>query len=135
MTKKDSIEKACIDTLHAWLAALHKNGIRLMPGTDAGGSNGYTNELKNYVKAGASNAEVLRMATIYPAEYCGWGKELGTVTAGKIADLIILGANPLENLNTLDNVQMVVSNGKLFYTKDLRSVSSAAGGNEALHVH
>jgi imidazolonepropionase-like amidohydrolase len=134
MNRKDSVEKACSDTLIAWLTALYKNGTRLMPGTDAGGSNGYTNELKNYVTAGIPAAEVVRMATVYPAQYCGWGEQLGTVTAGKIADLIIVSGNPLERISVLDNVQIVVSNGKLFYPKDLK-VPNANNGAMMLHAH
>jgi imidazolonepropionase-like amidohydrolase len=46
-------------------------------------------------------------------------KILGTVKKGKMADLIIVLGNPLENLTALDKIEMVVSQGKLFTAKDL----------------
>jgi imidazolonepropionase-like amidohydrolase len=131
MSKKDSIEKQCTDTLFAWLKVLHQKGIRFLPGTDAAGGNGLVTDLKNYAMIGMSNADVLRCGTLWCAQYTGLDKELGTVEEGKVADLIIVSGNPLERLAVLDNIQMVITNGRFFYTKDLRSYSG--GGNAALH--
>jgi imidazolonepropionase-like amidohydrolase len=119
-TKRDSTEKACIDTIFSWLKVLYQNGIRFVPGTDAAGGNGLVNELKNYATIGMSNADVLRSATLWSAQYCKMEKLLGTVTAGKKADLIIVSGNPLLNISALDKIEMVISKGKLFDTKDLR---------------
>lgn len=130
MSSKDSIEKKCTDTLFAWLKVLHQNGIRFVPGTDAAGGNGLVNELKNYAMIGMSNADVLRCGTLWCAQYAGLDKELGTVEEGKIADLIIVSGNPLERIAVLDNIQIVITNGRFFYTKDLRNTG---GGNEGLH--
>jgi imidazolonepropionase-like amidohydrolase len=130
MSSKDSIEKKCTDTLFAWLKVLHENGIRFVPGTDAAAGNGLVNELKNYVSIGMSNADVLRCATLWCAQYSGLANELGIVAEGKIADLILVSGNPLEKISVLDNIQMVITNGRFFYTKDLRS---SRGGNEGLH--
>lgn len=133
MNSKDSLEKRCTDTLFAWLKILHQNGIKFVPGTDAAGGNGIVGELKNYAMIGMSNADVLRSGTLWCAQYTGLDKELGTVEEGKIADLIIVSGNPLERIAVLDNIQMVITNGRLFYTKDLRSNSGNAGMNEAVH--
>ncbi|MBX9782980.1 MAG: amidohydrolase family protein [Chitinophagaceae bacterium] len=130
MSKKDSIEKQCTDTLFAWLKVLHQKGIRFVPGTDNAGGTGIVNELKNYAMIGMSNADVLRSGTLWCAQYAGLDKELGSVAEGKVADLIIVSGNPLERIAVLDNIQMVITNGRLFYTKDLKP---SGGGNEALH--
>jgi imidazolonepropionase-like amidohydrolase len=135
MSSKDSLEKRCTDTLFAWLKVLHQNGIKFVPGTDAAGGNGIVGELKNYAMIGMSNADVLRCGTLWCAQYTGLDKDLGTVEEGKIADLIIVSGNPLERISVLDNIQMVITNGRLFYTKDLRSNGSNAGMNEAVHQH
>ncbi|MEN9598270.1 MAG: hypothetical protein RL596_581 [Bacteroidota bacterium] len=124
MSKKDSIEKQCTDTLFTWLKILHQRGIRFVPGTDAGGGNGLVNELKNYGMIGMPNADVLRAGTLWCAQYAGLDKELGTVEVGKVADLVIVGGNPLQRLAELDVISMVVTNGRLFYTKDLRSTTN-----------
>ena len=137
MSTKDSIEKRCTDTLFAWLKVLHKNGIRFVAGTDAGGGNGIVNELKNYAMIGMSNADVLRTATLWSAQYSGLADEVGIVAEGKVADLIILSGNPLERISALDLIQMVITNGRLFYKKDLKpSATTDDGMNEAmLHLH
>lgn len=137
MTAKDSIEKRCTDTLFAWLKVLHKSGIRFVAGTDAAGGNGIVNELKNYAMIGMSNADVLRTATLWSAQYCGLVNEVGTVTEGKVADLIIVSGNPLERISALDLIQMVITNGRLFYKKDLKSTTVIDNGmNDAmLHMH
>lgn len=127
MTKKDSIEKQCTDTLFTWLKVLYQKGIRFVPGTDAAGGAGLVNELKNYVTIGMSNAEAIRCGTLWCAQYTGLEKELGTVEEGKVADLIIVSGNPLERLSALDNIQIVITNGRLFYTKDLRNTAGQTG--------
>ncbi len=137
MSTIDSIEKRCTDTLFAWLKVLHKNGIRFVAGTDAAGGNGIVNELKNYAMIGMSNADVLRTATLWSAQYSGLANEVGTVAEGKVADLIIVSGNPLERISALDLIQMVITNGRLFYKKDLKSSAVIDDGmNEAmLHAH
>jgi imidazolonepropionase-like amidohydrolase len=133
MSKKDSIEKQCTDTLFSWLKVLYQKGVRFVPGTDAAGGIGLVTELKNYVMIGMSNADALRCGTLWCAQYAGLDEELGTVAEGKVADLIIVSGNPLERISVLDNIQMVITNGRLFYTKDLRNSGGSAGMSEAFH--
>ena len=135
MNLKDSLEKASVDTLFAWLRVLHQKGIRFVPGTDAGGGNGLSTELKNYAQIGMSNADVLRCATIWSAEYAGLSDVTGSVSVNKTADLIITSNNPLERISALDNIQIVVTNGKLFYVKDLRTAASGSNAGGAAHQH
>ena len=59
-------------------------------------------------------AEALRTATWNPAEYFEREDELGTVEAGKLADLVLLRANPLEDVRAVRQVEVVVANGRLF---------------------
>jgi imidazolonepropionase-like amidohydrolase len=77
-----------------------------------------------------SNADALRCATLWCAQYSGLANQLGTVAEGKIADLILVSGNPLERISVLDNIQIVITNGRLFYTKDLRSSNRS---NDGLH--
>jgi imidazolonepropionase-like amidohydrolase len=75
---------------------------------------------------GASNFDVLRMGTRSSAEYLGLGNELGTIEAGKLADIALLLANPLENIEHTDSVRYVVKNGELFDTETMDSLWPAA---------
>jgi imidazolonepropionase-like amidohydrolase len=63
---------------------------------------------------GASNHDVLRTATIYGAEAIGFDKDLGTVEAGKLADILVLDEDPLVDLRNSVNLRYVMKNGRLY---------------------
>jgi cytosine/adenosine deaminase-related metal-dependent hydrolase len=66
--------------------------------------------------------DVLRAATIFGADAIGLAKELGSVEAGKLADLVILDANPLENIRNTNTVRFVMKNGRLYDGSTLAEV-------------
>lgn len=99
--------KACVE-----------QGIPVGLGTDTGcpyvTHYGMWRELHHFSKfCGVSNAFALYTATCRNAEIAGLGDQLGTVEPGKLADLIVTEANPLEDLQALRNVSMVVTGGKI----------------------
>jgi imidazolonepropionase-like amidohydrolase len=69
--------------------------------------------------AGFTPLEAIQAATIVPARAMGMDKELGTIEAGKRADLILVKGNPLENIHDIRNVEFVMSGGKMFKTAEL----------------
>ena len=106
------------------IGALHKAGVTIVAGTDQTVP-GYSlhREMELYNEAGFTPMEAIQAATIVPARVMGLDRELGTVEAGKRADLIIVNGNPLDNLKDLRNVESVVTNGTLYNTPELwRSV-------------
>lgn len=93
-------------------------GVRLLAGTDLGTSyifagSSMHDELALFVKAGLSAFEALQTATTNPAFFFGKEKDLGTIEKGKLADLMLLDANPLENIGNTRKINAVVLNGKL----------------------
>jgi len=66
---------------------------------------------------GMSNLQALQAATLKSAELCGVADELGTIEAGKIADLIVVEGNPLDDLTNLQNVQLVIKEGRILVDK------------------
>jgi imidazolonepropionase-like amidohydrolase len=95
--------------------AAHKAGVRILAGTDyivAGAD--LHRELRQLAAAGLTPAEVLRTATVSPAEYYGMEAQYGTVEAGKIADLVLLRANPLEDIRNTEHIEAVIFNGNLY---------------------
>lgn len=70
-------------------------------------------ELGLWVKAGATPAQALLAATRHAAELCGVGHELGTVEAGKLADLIVVAADPLEDITNLRRLLLVLKEGRI----------------------
>ena len=76
-------------------------------------------ELQQLVKAGLTPAEALRAATLEPAKFFGIEKTLGSVDAGKDADLVLLNANPLTEISNTLKIESVVVKGKLVTRAEL----------------
>ena len=115
----DVVGRALFDKRVAVVDAMHRAGVRIMPGTDAPLRNsppgfGLHEELAYLARAGFSPFEVLRAATLEPAQFFGALDSLGTIAPGKLADLVLLDANPLQNVANLRRIEVVVANGRLF---------------------
>ena len=75
---------------------------------------GYHWELWAVASGGMSEHDALRTATIFGAEAIGLEKELGSVETGKLADLVILDANPLDDIRNTNTIHAVMKNGRLY---------------------
>ncbi|WP_136466172.1 amidohydrolase family protein [Flagellimonas onchidii] len=75
---------------------------------------------------GMINLEALKAATINGAEYIGMGNEIGSLKAGKLADLIVLGKNPLEDIENTNTIRYTMVNGRLYDTETMNEI-----GNES----
>jgi imidazolonepropionase-like amidohydrolase len=74
-------------------------------------------EMGLWVRDGASTWQTLLAATRHAAELCGAGADLGTVEVGKLADLVVLAANPLEDINNVRRLLMVLKEGRIVSDK------------------
>lgn len=82
------------------------DGFRFLPGA-------YVTELEWFVKAGYTNTEALVAATKTGAEILDMDDKLGTLEPGKLADVLVVEGNPVENLRNLENVRIVIRDGYL----------------------
>ncbi len=99
--------------------ALFRAGVGILPGTDAPLRNsppgfGLHEELLHFTRAGLTPFEALRAATLEPARFLGLADSSGTIEAGKVADLVLLTANPLLNIRNASRTAFVVANGRLY---------------------
>ncbi len=75
---------------------------------------GYHWELWAMQSGGLTEHQALRVATLYGAEAIGVQNDLGSITPGKLADLVIFEQNPLDNIRNTNTIQMVMKNGRLY---------------------
>jgi imidazolonepropionase-like amidohydrolase len=100
-------------------AMMFRAGVRLLAGTDTGvpyilPGFGLHDELELMAAAGIPASAVLRIATLAPARFLDREKDLGTIAAGKLADLVLLDADPLQSIANTRRVRAVVADGQFY---------------------
>ncbi|HWR36755.1 MAG TPA: amidohydrolase family protein [Clostridia bacterium] len=91
--------------------------MKIAFGTDVGGFSWDVNpavQFKTMVKLGMTPAQALRSATADAAELLGWQDQIGTLDAGKYADIIAVPGNPLDDITLLEKVQWVMKGGEVY---------------------
>lgn len=99
-----------------WLNKAHKRGVKIGVGLDFGTGyppNVFAREFATLVEIGMSNMEAIQAGTRVNAEMLGWDDKLGTLEAGKLADIIAIPGNPLDDISLLENVSFVMLGGRI----------------------
>jgi imidazolonepropionase-like amidohydrolase len=104
---------------HQLVLALHNAGVPLLTGTDAPMRNsppgfGLHEEMLEFVRSGLTPGAALRAATYEPARYFGALDSLGTIAPGKLADLVLLDANPLRRIENAHRIVAVFTRGRVY---------------------
>jgi imidazolonepropionase-like amidohydrolase len=98
---------------------MHRAGVDFLAGTDMGPNTpvvpgaGLHDELELLVESGFTPMEALQSATRNPARYLGKLADMGTIEPGKLADLVLLDANPLEDIRNTRKVRLVILRGRI----------------------
>ncbi|MBL8268480.1 amidohydrolase family protein [Steroidobacter sp.] len=88
----------------------HRNGVQLLAGSD---NNSLLDELERYEQIGVPNAVILQAATVNGAKWLHKEREFGTATAGSRADLLLLDADPLQQMKNIRSVALVIKDGRV----------------------
>jgi imidazolonepropionase-like amidohydrolase len=95
-----------------------KKGVKIALGTDAGGFDwkllNEAKEFEYYVQYGMTPMQAIRTGTSTAAELLGWADKLGTIEAGKWADIVAVSGDPLKDIKELENVKFVMKAGVVF---------------------
>ncbi len=113
--------------------SLNDAGVLLLAGSDSGAFNSYTypgislhKELAAMVENGISPLDALRTSTVNGAKFLNQTNDYGAVSKGKVSDLVILKANPLENIENTRKIYTVIKGSQVFTEKQLQSLLNNA---------
>ncbi|HEX5870889.1 MAG TPA: amidohydrolase family protein, partial [Longimicrobium sp.] len=123
----DEIARDCrrMEALIRVAGAMHRAGIPLLAGSD-GPNPGVVpgialhQELELLVRAGLTPMEALQTATRNPARYLGMEDSLGTIQPGRLADLVLLDADPLADIRNTRRIHAVIANGRVVHPSETR---------------
>ena len=115
------------------IGLMHKVGVDLLAGTDVSPyvspynlpGFGLHDELQHLVRAGLTPMEALRAATYKPAQFLGILDSLGTVESGKLAELVLLEANPLDDIANTRRINAVITGGRVYRKPALEAMLRA----------
>lgn len=116
---EDNAYRLAFDKIIETLALMHKKGVFLVPGTDLGGAFELHRELELFKKVGMSNAKVLRRASYDMANYLGYGEQLGSIEAGKLADFFLVPGDPIADLRAIKTVSLVSKGGAIYFPSEV----------------
>ena len=122
------------------LKTLQENNINIATGTDAGNigthhASSFYEEIEDMKKAGLSNLEILQASSINAARALGKENDFGTIKEGLSADLVLLNNNPLEDLNALKEINLVVKGGHVINPDTLIPITAEQLAQQQLNAY
>ncbi len=126
---------AAAKALHAreleLIGLMYRRGVRILAGTDLANPYLYPgsslhDELSLLVRVGMTPLDALRAATLEPARFLGAADSLGTVAAGRVADLVLLDGDPLASIEAVRRVAVVVADGRVYDAADRARIMAEA---------
>jgi imidazolonepropionase-like amidohydrolase len=127
--------RALLERYKTLVGDMHRAGVQLLAGTDTSMTNpvligyGLHEEMALLVESGLTPQQALQTATRNPAWYLNALGQMGTIEVGKSADLVLLDADPLQDIHNTQKIRAVVLRGHYFSRADLDAMLEAAGKN------
>lgn len=107
---------------------LYAAGVPLVAGTDNSAGTTYRRELEMYERAGIPVPKVLQIATIDAARFMKDDAHYGSITAGKVADILVVAGKPAERISDLQKLEVVIRGGRYYKVSDLLLAVGARSG-------
>jgi imidazolonepropionase-like amidohydrolase len=126
---KDQRYRESFEAMLRMVVLLHRAGVRIVAGTDATAGFSLHRELELYVRAGIAAPEVLRIATLGAAAVMKHDDKLGSITPGKLADLIVVDGDPTMHISEIRRVELVLKNGTLIKPDQLYRALGLSAAN------
>jgi imidazolonepropionase-like amidohydrolase len=101
------------------LRKLYDNNITIVAGTDGFAGFDLHRELEIYVQAGITAPKVLQIASWNTAKYLGKEKQLGSISEGKVADIILIEGDPSKNISDIRNTRFIISGNSIYEARKL----------------
>jgi imidazolonepropionase-like amidohydrolase len=115
----DTLYRASYANFVRMVKKLYDNGIIIVAGTDQGSGYSLHRELEIYNQAGIPAPEVLRMATLTAAQIMKRDADLGSISVGKLADMILVNGDPTANISDIRKIDTVIKGGTVMYPAEL----------------
>ncbi|WP_396634148.1 amidohydrolase family protein [Maribacter sp. R86514] len=136
-TDKQVADRKALDQFFGKLALkLNENGVSLLAGSDSGAYNSYTypgislhKEMEAMVATGIPPLDALKSSAYNGAKFLKQDADYGTISEGKIADIVLLNSNPLEDIKSTKDIFIVLSNGNQHTKTDLDNLLTSATAN------
>ncbi|CAN5719436.1 hypothetical protein BH11PSE8_BH11PSE8_35810 [soil metagenome] len=109
----EALYRRSYEKMVAFVGRLYRAGVPLVAGTDAVPGFTLQSELELYVKAGLTPAQALQVATRNGATYTRTSADRGSITVGKLADLVLVDGEPTQRIGDLRRVALVITQGKV----------------------
>ena len=106
-----------------FVGVMHHAGIPIVAGTDDIAGFTLHRELELYVKAGIPPGEALRIATWNGAKYTRTLDRLGSITPGKLADLILLEGDPIKDISAIRRISLAMKEGVVYYPAEIHEAT------------
>jgi hypothetical protein len=116
---QEKVYAASFEKMLQMVKLLYDNGVTIVPGTDDFVGFVLHKELENYSKAGIPNGAVLAIATIESAKVAGKDKLFGSIEAGKVADIIIIDGDPLQQMSDIRKVETIIKGQEIYSSRAL----------------
>ena len=124
----EGLRKFALKT-NAMVPQMYAAGVNILAGSDCGAFNSFIypgeslhEELKLMVASGLTPSQALQTATINGAKFMGDADFYGSIQKGKSSDMLLLSTDPLTDIQAIDQIEMVFSNGRLYTKSDLNNL-------------